>query len=174
MELGATVCMPLAPACDRCPVSLHCAALRLGAPEAYPVRRPRATVPHRDIAVGIVRDDNGRLLIQRRAEDAMLGGLWEFPGGKCEPGEPPLDACRRELREELGIEVSTGARIAEIDHAYSHFRITLHAFPCRIRSGEPQPRNGQPIAWVTREELSSYAFPRANRKLIETLADADS
>lgn len=169
MELGATVCTPRSPSCDACPVRSHCAGLASGDPTGFPGRRPRVSIPHYDVAIGLVSRDDGCLLIQRRPEDAMLGGLWEFPGGKCEPGESPEAACRRELYEELGIEVDLEDRVAEIPHAYSHFRITLHAFPCTIRSGNPEPAN-----WVTREELANYAFPRANRKLIEQLAlDAD-
>jgi len=165
MELGATVCMPRSPSCDACPLARHCAGLAAGEPTAFPGRRARTAVPHVDVAVGILQRDDGRYLIQRRPENAMLGGLWEFPGGKCEPGEPPEAACRRELREELGIEVEVGPRVAEIPHAYSHFRITMHAFRCTIVGADPEPGT-----WVTREELSGYAFPRANRKLIEALA----
>jgi len=116
-----------------------------------------------------VFDDDGRILIQRRPEDGLLGGLWEFPGGKAEEAEEMDEACVRELREELGIEVEVDAPFYTLSHAYSHFKITLYAFRCRLVKGEPTSEEGQPIRWVDVSELDDYAFPRANRKLIEEL-----
>ena len=169
MELGATVCTPRNPACGECVLEPVCDAADAGHPERYPVTPESTPIPHHDIAVGLVFDEAGRLLIQRRPDDAMLGGLWEFPGGKCEDGESPDAACRRELQEELGITVETDALFYTLKHAYSHFKITLHAYPCRIVDGTPTPEIDQPMQWVTVDELADYAFPRANRKLIEEL-----
>ncbi|MDX1420348.1 MAG: A/G-specific adenine glycosylase [Rubricoccaceae bacterium] len=171
MELGATVCTPKAPACGRCPLRPVCAAAAEGDPERYPVTAKKPPVPHHDVVVGVVEDAAGRVLIQRRPEDALLGGLWEFPGGKRGPGEALAEACRRELREELGIEVEVGEPFAPIAHAYTHFRITLYAFRCRLTAGEPVSASEQPLAWVGVEALDDYAFPRANRRLIEALRD---
>ena len=173
MELGATVCTPRNPACGRCPLRPVCAAATAGEPERYPFVSKKRPVPHHDVVVGVIYDDAGRVLIQRRPEEAMLGGLWEFPGGKRE-GEEPLDeACRRELREELGVEVEVGAPFAPVEHAYTHFRITLHAFRCRLVSGTPVAAAGQPLAWEQVEALEGYAFPRANRRLIEQMRDRE-
>jgi A/G-specific adenine glycosylase len=171
MELGATVCTPTNPACPICPLEGVCAAYAEGEPERYPVSKKKKPVPHHDIAVGVVTDDTGRILVTKRPEDAMLGGLWEFPGGKVEPGESVEDACRRELHEELGVEVEVDEPLARIDHAYSHFKITLHAFACRILDGTPEHHEAQPMHWVAVEDLGAYAFPRANRRLIETLVE---
>lgn len=171
MELGATVCTPTRPGCAACPLREVCAARAAGAQEAYPVSKKKAPVPHHDVAVGLVWDAAGRLLVQRRPADGLLGGLWEFPGGKCEPGEAPEAACARELREELGIDVTVEAPFLRLDHAYSHFKITLHAFRCRLAAGTPRSTNGEPIRWVTVDELETLAFPRANRRLIEALAE---
>ncbi|MEL6703425.1 MAG: A/G-specific adenine glycosylase [Bacteroidota bacterium] len=169
MELGATVCTPATPQCPGCSLRSACAAFAEGNPTRYPVAAKKKPVPHYDIAVGVVYDDEGRVLIQKRPEDAMLGGLWEFPGGKHEDGETLADTCARELREELGIEVAVTEPVARIDHAYSHFKITLHAFRCRLIRGTPEGREGQPLQWVAVSSLDDYAFPRANRRLIETL-----
>lgn len=169
MELGATVCTPSSPECAVCPLREVCSARANDTQERYPVTKKRKPVPHHDIAVGLIEDEAGRILIQQRPEEKMLGGLWEFPGGKCEEGEAPADACRREIEEELGLVVEPSAPYAPIDHAYSHFKITLHAYHCRVESGEAQAREGQPLEWVAREELEGYAFPRANRKLLEQL-----
>ena len=174
MELGATVCTPSNPACPSCPLQQTCAAHAAGEPERYPISKKKKPVPHYDIAVGLIFDDDGRLLIAKRPEDAMLGGLWEFPGGKVEAGEAIPDACRRELAEELGVEVEVGVPLARVDHAYSHFKITLHAFDCRIVSGEPEHHAAQPLRWVAVEDLGDFAFPRANRRIIEGLIERET
>lgn len=168
MELGALVCTPRTPLCDRCPLQAVCQAHEEDTQEQYPVTPESEPVPHHDIAVGLVFEDD-RLLIQRRPDDGLLGGLWEFPGGKHEDGESLEQTCRRELREELGIDVEVEEPFYTLSHAYSHFKITLHAFRCRIRDGRPHGQEGQPVRWVDHEELEDYAFPRANRRLIEEL-----
>ncbi len=168
MELGATVCTPRSPACARCPLSGVCQARALGTPEAFPVVSKKKPVPHHLVAVGLVMD-GPRVLIQKRPQDAMLGGLWEFPGGKVEAGETPEEACVRELREELALEVAVEAPVAIVEHAYSHFRITMHAFRCRLVGGEPASATGEPVVWADVSDLDDYAFPRANRRVIEAL-----
>ena len=170
MELGATVCTPGAPNCRACPLQAACAAYAEGAPEAYPKKKKKPPVPHHDVAVGILENDAGKLFIQRRPDEGLLGGLWEFPGGKKKDGETLKEACRRELREELGVAVEVGPLFHRLDHAYSHFKITLHAFRCRLPNGAtPTPAEGQPTRWVAPGALDDYAFPRANRRLIEEL-----
>ncbi len=169
MELGATVCTPKNPNCRACPLRSVCIAFAQDRPTAFPVVSPKKPTPHYNIAVGLVFDAAGRLLINKRPEQGLLGGLWEFPGGKQEPGEPLTETCRRELQEELGIDVTVEPLFEQVDHAYTHFKITMHAFPCRIRSGQPQTQNGMPWKWVPLNELEAYAFPRANRRLIEAL-----
>jgi A/G-specific adenine glycosylase len=123
--------------------------------------------------VGVIwRGD--RILIAKRPPEGLLGGLWEFPGGKPEPGESLEAAVVREVGEELDIDVEPGAKIAAVDHAYSHFAITLHAYHCRYRTGTPQPIGCQEIAWVKPDELDRYAFPAANRRVLERLRAGDA
>jgi len=169
MELGALVCTPRSPSCADCPVEPVCQAAADGTPEDYPVTPETKPTPHYDIAVGLVFDSDGRLLIQRRPDEGLLGGLWEFPGGKQEAGEDLPATCRRELREELGIEVDVQDHFYTLSHAYSHFKITMHAFRCRILEGTPSSELGQPLQWISVDALDDYAFPRANRRLIEEL-----
>lgn len=169
MELGATLCTPKKPRCSICPMRLVCTAYAEGKPEAYPVKAKKAPVPHYNIAVGLLYNDADELFIQRRAEDAMLGGLWEFPGGKHEPDESLAETCRRELQEELGVEVAIGPLFDRVKHAYSHFKITMHAFSCRLVEGTPHSTSGLRTAWVAIEDLDQYAFPRANRHIIDKL-----
>ncbi|HYE96743.1 MAG TPA: A/G-specific adenine glycosylase [Rubricoccaceae bacterium] len=171
MELGATVCTPRRPACPRCPLRPVCAAAAQGRQEGFPIAAKRRPVPHHDVVVAVIEDDAGRLLVQKRPVEAMLGGLWEFPGGKALPGELLPDALRREVREELGVEIEVGAALARIEHAYTHFTITLHAFAAHLLSGEPVHHAGQPVQWVSAEGLADLAFPRANRRLIDLLQE---
>ena len=169
MELGATICTPTRPDCSACPVSDVCHAHAESDEEAYPVTPDKKPVPHYDIAVALIFDEDGRLLIQRRADEGQLAGLWEFPGGKREDGESMEEACRREIREELGVDLTIEDHFYTLKHAYTHFKITLYAYRCRIADGPPTAREDQPMTWVTLDEIDDYAFPRANGKLIEEL-----
>ncbi len=169
MDLGATICTPRAPECPSCPLETACLARRRDTVALRPKRQPARTRPHYDIAVGVIwRADE--VLIAKRPPEGLLGGLWEFPGGKREPGETLEVTLAREVNEELGIEIDPGEKIAAIDHAYSHFQITLHAYHCRYRSGRPKPLGCQEYAWVRLGDLDRYAFPAANRKLLEQIA----
>ncbi|HOS03580.1 MAG TPA: NUDIX domain-containing protein, partial [Candidatus Hydrogenedentes bacterium] len=167
MELGAVTCLPRGPRCDACPVRAFCAARRMGTQEDRPVRAPKKMVPHYDVVVGVICR-RGRYLIGKRPAGGLLGGLWEFPGGKVAPGEDREAALRRELREELGVAVRVGACIATVRHAYSHFRVTLHVYRCVIASGTPRPLGHTALAWVARGDLRRYAFPKANLKFIDS------
>ena len=170
MELGATVCTPRAPSCPVCPLESVCAARAEGRPEAYPVVAAKAPVPHVEVAVALLRNDAGRLLVQQRPESAMLGGLWELPGGKIEPGETAAAACAREIREELGVEASVGACVAVVGHVYSHLRVTLRAFECRIVSGVPA--SALALRWASDDDLATLAIPRATHKVFEAMRAA--
>lgn len=169
MELGATICLPRTPLCRECPVLSWCDAAAAGDPERFPVKKKKAPIPHYTIVVGLLKDASGRYFVQRRPESAMLGGLWEFPGGKCKEGEQLDDALAREFEEETGARVRVGAKICLVKHAYSHFRITLHAFECTLAPGSAPPRTPLPSQWAGADALSELAFPRANRRIIEAL-----
>jgi len=168
MELGALVCTPRSPKCGKCPVGDFCTARAQNSQKDFPVRLPQKKRPHRHIAVGVVRE-NGRVLIDRRKKEGMLGGLWEFPGGKVEEGESPKETIAREVKEELDITVSVLDHIGTIEHQYTHFTITLHAYYCDLVSGTPKAIECDAWRWVTREQLKDFAFPRANGKIIELL-----
>lgn len=170
MELGATVCTPVGPDCATCPLSAVCDAARTGRQADFPRSAPRLKIPHHDIAVGLIIRD-GSILIQQRAPDAMLGGLWEFPGGKRQENEQPEETCRREVREETGLEVEVSTLLTSLRHAYSHFRITLHAYLCSVVGGSLRPESGQPQKWVPLDHLDQYAFPRANRRVLAALLE---
>ncbi|HEU4929530.1 MAG TPA: (deoxy)nucleoside triphosphate pyrophosphohydrolase, partial [Candidatus Krumholzibacteria bacterium] len=124
--------------------------------------------PTARIAVGVV-SRRGRLLITRRAESAMLGGLWEFPGGKIRRGETAEDACRREIREETGLEVDVIEHVASVQHAYSHLKVEIEVFRCTHRQGRVQLRGPVDHRWILLEETAHYAFPKANHKFLPAL-----
>ena len=169
MDLGATVCTPRRPCCDRCPWRDSCAAYASGDPSGWPVVEERKPLPFQVIGIGVVINAAGDVLIDQRLEEGLLGGMWEFPGGKQEPGEP-IEACiARELMEELGIEVSVGDPLITVDHAYSHKKLQFVVHLCRWISGEPQPLASQQVRWVRPEQLKDYPFPAANTRIIEAL-----
>jgi A/G-specific adenine glycosylase len=169
MELGRRVCTPRSPGCASCPLAARCEARRLGLQESRPVRPPRGRTPHFDVTAAVIRRADGRFLIAQRPPDGMLGGLWEFPGGKRRPGESLPECLRREIREELGIEIAVGQQIGAVRHAYTHFRITLYAFACEHVSGEPQAIECAAWAWAAPDELDGYAFPVTDQKIIAAL-----
>lgn len=166
MELGALVCTPKNPLCPGCPLRLDCFAFRRGRTGSLPVRSRKAPVPTYRVALAVIVR-GGRIYIQQRPEQGHLGGLWEFPGGKCRAGEKAETAVARECREELGIEVEVLAGLAEVGHAYSHFKVRLRVFVCRSRGG--RIRNPRPHAWVRFAELREYPFPAANHKFFPKL-----
>ncbi len=168
MELGALVCKPLNPDCPNCPVRRSCLARLEGVQNDLPLRRQTKTLPHDTIAVGIVYKD-GKILIGKRRPEGLLGGLWEFPGGRKKRGESLKAAVAREVKEETGVEVAVGRRLAIVKHTYSHFRITMHAFICDYVSGTARPLGCEQVRWVAPARLKRFAFPAANRKLIEML-----
>ena len=171
MDLGATVCKPRNPTCGSCPWQGHCAAYAAGDATAYPVKESPRELPFQVIGVGVVLNTAGHVLIDQRLNEGLLGGLWEFPGGKQEPGEAIGATIARELREELAIEVEVGDALIEIEHAYSHKKLRFVVHLCHWRSGEPQPLASQQVRWVAPSELGSYPFPAANARIIAALLD---
>ena len=171
MDLGATVCTPSSPNCDACPWQTHCAAYAAGDVEHYPVKDTPRAVPFQVIGVGVVMNEAGEVLIDQRLNEGLLGGLWEFPGGKQEQGEVIVDTITRELREELAIEVAVEEELISIEHAYSHKKLRFVVHLCQWLSGEPQPLESQQVRWVPPEDLADYPFPAANARIIAALLD---
>ena len=113
----------------------------------------------------------GKLLITQRYADAHLGGLWEFPGGKLEPGETFEAGLVRELREELGIEVAVGKLLEDVTHQYAEKAVHLRFYLCRLQQGEPQALGCPAFQWVDANELAAYSFPAADARLLNILRE---
>lgn len=137
----------------------------------FPVKAKAKPVPHYEIAVGVIWK-SGKVLIARRRADQMLGGLWEFPGGKRQGSEALAETARREIREETGLVVEVGTVLATVEHAYSHFSITLTAFECHWRAGTARARSAAEVKWVVPQTLADYPFPTANRKFLARIGTA--
>ena len=127
------------------------------------------TLPHLVVTAAVI-EERGRFLLTRRLRGTHLEGHWEFPGGKCDPGESLADCLVREIAEELGCRVTVGREIYTITHAYPERTVELHFFACTLGGG-PRPVLGQEMRWVERALLGSLPFPEADRELIALLSD---
>ncbi len=162
MELGALVCKPKSPQCLLCPVSAFCRAYEAGEQEIIPAASKRSS--RKIEAVVAVIERNGKYLIQKRPSSGLLADLWEFPGGKREPGETLEEALAREVREELGVEVRNVRPLVMVRHAYTEYRVTLHAFACDI-VGEPKA-GPKRLRWVAPKDLRRYPFPSGTARIL--------
>ena len=168
MELGATVCKPQNPLCDTCPVRTKCLAYKSGRVSEYPKKLKKRPVPQFQIAVGVVFK-KGRVLITQRKPEGLLGGLWEFPGGKIKKGENAKDACVREIKEEVNLAVRIDSHLSRVNHAYTHFKIRMDVFCCTFVSGKVRLNGPADYRWIKLDRIEEYPFPKANHKFIPEL-----
>lgn len=122
-----------------------------------------------EVAAALISDEAGRYLITRRLPGSHLQGLWEFPGGKREPGETLEGCLRRELSEELGGEFVVGEKVETVRWEYPEKTVVLHFYRCRLAAGRIEPVQCAELAWALPERLGDYAFPPADRVLVERL-----
>ncbi|MBN2048511.1 MAG: A/G-specific adenine glycosylase [Anaerolineaceae bacterium] len=171
MDLGSSICTPTSPQCLLCPLRDDCEAARLGLQEERPVLEKKKALPHKLVAAAIITREDGKILLARRPEYGLLGGLWEFPGGKTEDGETLPEALRREIIEELGAEIKVGVEFGVYQHTFTHFRITLHAFECELSAGEPQAIEASEIAWLDAAEMDQYPMGKVDRQIAMELLE---
>ena len=171
MELGATVCTLANPDCSSCPLSAFCCSLKNQTVNEYPKRLQAKPIPEHHIAVGVIRKGN-RVLITQRKPEGLLGGLWEFPGGKLKEGETAEETCIREIKEEVNLNVEVTDFVTTVRHAYSHFKIVMDVFECEYISGRVKRRGSADHRWVTFDQLKSFPFPKANNKFIPLLRNS--
>ncbi|OGQ95194.1 MAG: A/G-specific adenine glycosylase [Deltaproteobacteria bacterium RIFOXYD12_FULL_57_12] len=171
MELGALVCRPKETDCRQCPLNSSCRSLAAGTTDMRPVPAPPTQRLRIEMATGILCH-RGKLFIQKRLKNGVWADLWEFPGGRVEPGETPAEAVRREYAEETELEVTDIKQLTTVRHSYLHYRVTLHCHACRLAQATAGPavlHAAQEYRWVKVAELKNYAFPAGHRKLIELL-----
>ena len=172
MDLGSAICLPENPQCLLCPLCENCLARQHGTTAERPVMLKAEPIPHYIVTAAVIPDEAGeRFLLTKRPAKGLLGGLWEFPGGKQEAGESLEDCIRREIREELDIAINVGEPFGVYKHAYTHFKVTLHAFLCRMTEGEPKPLAADELGWFTREELKDLPMGKIDRQIAQRLTE---
>jgi A/G-specific adenine glycosylase len=168
MDLGAMICRPQRPLCQPCPLKGMCMAYRTGRVSDYPKRIKKTASPQYKIATGVVFKDQ-RVLITHRKPEGLLGGLWEFPGGKIKNGETAETACIREIKEEVNLVVEVNSHLCRIRHAYTHFRIVMDVFCCSFVSGRVKLNGPVAHRWIKLDTIDDYPLPKANHKFIPKL-----
>ena len=170
MELGALICTSEFPKCFKCPLSKNCKAHQSANPTNYPQKKVKRAIPHFNVVTAIIWRGN-TFYIQKRSDDKMLGGLWEFPGGKVEKGETLELALLRELKEECNFSARILKKATSIKHRYSHFSITMHCYYCEEKNDKIVSLTNS--NWIKKNEISQYSFPKANHKIFNFLNKHD-
>ncbi|MGD9365571.1 MAG: A/G-specific adenine glycosylase [Desulfobacteraceae bacterium] len=165
MELGALVCAPRRPDCTACPVARYCRAFKSDAVSEYPHRVKRAPLPVRHVAAGIV-EKKGRILLVRRAEQGLLGGLWEFPGGEVSGGHDAARVCGNHIKTLTNLEVSVGDRVATVRHTYTHFKLLMDVYQCRWKTGRVHLRGPAGFKWVHPARIADLPLHGAVHKCL--------
>tara|TARA_Y100001970_G_scaffold287650_1_gene412847 strand:- start:325 stop:1386 length:1062 start_codon:yes stop_codon:yes gene_type:complete len=168
MDLGRYICKPGIPLCETCPLGKGCEAFKLGIQSDLPTKVKKVKKPHYNVAVGIIWNKK-KLLITKRKEDGLLGGLWEFPGGKIDKNETSSAAIKREIKEELSINIKPESLIHQVDHYYSHFSVTINAIQCTYEGDKIKLNGPTDFKWINISQLDSYAFPKASIKLFNAI-----
>lgn len=168
MELGALICLPKNPKCKSCPVSKKCITHRLDIVDERPIPGKITKFIQIEMVTGILTH-KGKIFIQKRNENDVWAGLWEFPGGRLKTNETSKQALQREYLEETEFKITDLKKITTVKHGYTKYRVTLHCFYCYLENGLSKPtlHAAQEYRWVTHKELNNYAFPAGHRKLIE-------
>jgi A/G-specific adenine glycosylase len=162
MDLGATICLPKNARCSECPLRNECEARRLGVQAERPVTKPKAEIPHVVHAAAVVVAQIGNLrhtLLAKRPSKGLLGGMWEFPNGKVD-GDPKR-GLPRAIRAGYRLKVRAGEAVTMVQHAYSHFRVTVHAYRCEL----VEMSKKENLMWVKVSELDEYPMGRIDRQI---------
>jgi A/G-specific adenine glycosylase len=163
MDLGSAVCIPLNPRCPICPVRSLCKARKLGIQSQRPVMKTRKVVPHYVFGAAVIVR-RSRVLLSQRPSKGLLGGMWEFPNGKIRPNS--CKALTQVLRREYNLEIQCGQQLGIVQHGYSHFTVSVHAFRCTAAS-VPKSKN---LRWIPLSQLRSFPMGRIDRQIADRLA----
>jgi A/G-specific adenine glycosylase len=169
MELGALVCKPRKPLCHSCPIAKHCRALASDGIQSFPQRTQRAPLPERHVVVGVVKK-KGRWLLVQRAEQGLLGGLWEFPGGAVEGDEDPAKICERQIKTVVNLDVVVDQHLITVRHTYTHFKLHMDVYQCRWMAGRIYLRGPADFKWMIPKRVLDLPLHGAMHKALESLA----
>jgi A/G-specific adenine glycosylase len=172
MDLGATICKAKNPDCSRCPVACQCQARLHDLQKVLPITRKAPAIPHRQAAAAIIRNSEGMLLVVQRPTSGLLASLWKLPGGFIESDEDLKKSLRHSVKEELSISIRPRKYLASVNHTYTHFRITLQAYECRLLKGTPKPLGCQNWRWALPTDLKKLPLSKIDR-MIMTLAKSE-
>lgn len=168
MELGALICRPKNPDCLNCPLQKFCKANQGNLVEKFPKRIKTKKVPTYHIAAGVVFK-KGKILITRRKPEGLLGGLWEFPGGKKLKNETLETTCIREIKEEVNLDVKVIKKLTTVKHAYTHFKIIMDVFTCDFVKGRIKLNGPDNFCWIRLDQIDNYPLPKATLKALSGL-----
>ena len=169
MDLGAAICKARAPGCPCCPIAGDCRAKAAGLQDTLPVTKKRPPIPQRQEAAAVIRNRDGLILMVRRPTTGLLASLWRFPGGFLDGADGIEDRLECLIASDLGLQIRVGARLVTVEHVYTHFRLTLHAYEGRLRRGNPGPADNEDRRWVTPAEVRSLPLAKVDRMIIRTI-----
>jgi A/G-specific adenine glycosylase len=169
MDLGSGICTPRGPDCPGCPLARVCIARKKGIQEAIPAKKKAATVPQRMAVAAVIRNDAGKVLMIKRPQRGLLGGLWSFPGSALDGGCASAAKLSKALREELGLNIVPGKELFRVDHGYSHFSVTVRVFDGRLRDAIPSSGGTVKFRWAGKSDFSRFALSRLERKILKEL-----
>ncbi len=172
MELGARICKPRNPLCDECPVNKDCQAYALGNQAERPVRKPKAAIPLHYLAAAIIRTGDS-VILRKRPQEGLLGGMWEYPNVRIVErgsGEAAPRRLRESVAEELGLQIQVDSQVAELKHAYTHFRVNLKAYHCRLLPESARLRERRSSRLVPLNKLGDYPMGKLDRQISQQVS----
>ena len=169
MDLGSGVCAPRGPDCPSCPLAGVCIARKKGIQEVIPAKKKAAAIPHRKAVAFVIRNDAGEILMVKRPQRGLLGGLWSFPGSALAEGDAPAATLRKALQEDLGLKVVPGKELFHVEHGYSHFSITVRVFDGRLREAIPPSGSNMKFRWAVPRDFSRLALSRLEMKILKEM-----
>jgi A/G-specific adenine glycosylase len=170
MDLGAMICVPKNPRCLICPIMELCKARKAGTQEQRPVMKPKKAVPHYIHAAGVIMR-GGRVLVAQRPSKGLLGGMWEFPNGRVsgDPGRELPKALKMgyklSVRAKLGGNIQNKKALGVVQHAYTHFKVTVYAFECELVSISKNKN----LKWISLQELGDYPMGKIDRQIAKMI-----
>jgi len=169
MDLGAIVCTSKKPKCNFCPIQNYCLAFLKYDPIDFPKKDLKKVILFQEIGLALIFNKDGELLIDQRLDSVSMGGMWEFPGGKKESHESIEQTIKREIQEEIGIDIKLIEKLLSFEHTYSHKKLSFTVYLCDFISGKPRALASQKLLWVKPNRLLKFPFPAANKKIIFAL-----